>query len=157
MIVGVTGHQNIPRNAIKYIRRGLAQVLSRYAGDLTGVTSLAAGADQLFAQEILNIKGQLHVVIPSKHYEDTFDSKRIRSSFLKLKNYAAHVETLDYPQPSEDAFLEAGRRIVDLSSIMIAVWDGLEARGKGGTADIVAYARESDIDIIIVWPPGMSR
>jgi hypothetical protein len=46
---------------------------------------------------------------------------------------------------------------VDLSDLLIAVWDGKEAKGKGGTADIVRYARERDTEVVVLWPPGGSR
>src|SRR5271165_2228772 len=36
----------------------------------------------------------------------------------------------------EDAYMAAGRRVVDLSDVMIAVWIAKPAKGKGGTADI---------------------
>jgi len=36
----------------------------------------------------------------------------------------------------EDAYMAAGRRVVDLSDVMIAVWNAKPAKGKGGTADI---------------------
>jgi hypothetical protein len=40
---------------------------------------------------------------------------------------------------------------------LVAVWDGQPAAGKGGTADIVDYARRHGIEVRIVWPPGTSR
>jgi hypothetical protein len=36
--------------------------------------------------------------------------------------------------------MEGGKVVVDRAEVLIAVWDGLPARGLGGTADVVAYA-----------------
>jgi hypothetical protein len=38
-----------------------------------------------------------------------------------------------------------------------AVWDGKPARGYGGTADVVAYARRLDIPVLVIWPAGANR
>jgi hypothetical protein len=40
---------------------------------------------------------------------------------------------------------------------LLAVWDGRPARGVGGTADIVEYARLSRVPVDIIWPSGASR
>src|SRR5206468_2655686 len=42
---------------------------------------------------------------------------------------------------SEDAYLAAGHWIVDQSDLVILVWNGYPAAGKGGTADVASYAR----------------
>ena len=71
---------------------------------------------------------------------------------------AAHAVTrLDYAEPSEEAFLAAGTSVVDNCEALIAVWDGKPARGLGGTADIVRYARDSGKAVRIVWPDGIDR
>src|SRR5258708_32929211 len=38
------------------------------------------------------------------------------------------------------AYLAAGKLIVELRDVLVAVWDGQQAAGKGGTAAIVALA-----------------
>jgi hypothetical protein len=121
------------------------------------VSSLAEGADQLFAQAVLELGGRFQAVIPSAHYDTTFNTPTTRAQFSELLGKAYRVETLDFPQPSEDAFLAAGQRVVELSSLLIAVWDGEKARGPGGTADIVQCARESGREVIVVWPEGAIR
>lgn len=35
-----------------------------------------------------------------------------------------------------------------------AVRDGKPARGIGGTADIVSYARQNGIPVAVLWPEG---
>lgn len=157
MRIGITGHQDIPNGALPFVKDGIERTLSRFRSDLTGLSCLAAGADQLFAESILSIGGQLHAIIPCDGYETTFKEKKSLARFRHLLAKAKIVEQLEYRHPSEDAFFDAGRRIVEQSQILVAIWDGQSVKGKGGTADIVSYAREKKIEVVIVWPPGMSR
>ena len=77
--------------------------------------------------------------------------------FRSLLERADTVEKLTYHEPSEDAFLAAGRRVVENSDLFLAVWDGQPAKGKGGTADIVEYARNRGSKVEVIWPSGMKR
>jgi hypothetical protein len=135
----------------------IENIISRSGEQPLGVSSLAAGADQLFAATLLKAGGQLHVVVPCRGYEKTFSEQTNLNYFLDLLQKADTVETLDNPDPSEEAFLQAGHRVVDLSELLIAVWDGKTAKGKGGTADVVDYARERGREIVILWPAGVAR
>ena len=153
---GVTGHQRAPATVWENLRDEL-QRLFRGVRPLTGVSSLAAGADQRFALTLLRSGGLLHVVIPSFDYESSFDNEADLHQFKSLMSRAAEVETLPFGQPSEDAYLAAGRRVVDLCDVLVAVWDGLPAQGKGGTADIASYARSLGKPVTTLWPTGVQR
>lgn len=157
MEVGITGHQSIPENAVRPITSGITQTLSPYGNRLIGLSSLAAGADQLFSEIVLQMGGHLRVIVPCANYEAAFSDEDARIRFRRFLNKATTIETLSYPRPSEEAFLAAGRRIVDLSQLLIAVWDGRKARGKGGTADIVRYARKKKVQVVVIWPIGVKR
>jgi hypothetical protein len=157
MRVGVSGHRNIPAEAISYVRDGLVRAVSDQGSNLVGISCLAAGADQLFASVILEQGGHLHVIIPCRDYETTFSEKADLDSFFLLLDKADHVTNLEYLEPSEDAYLKAGHRVVDNSDLLIAVWDGEPARGKGGTGDIVKYARSRGTKVIVIWPDGVAR
>jgi hypothetical protein len=155
--VGITGHQEIPDVIIPFVRTGIEAILKDLENGWIGVSCLAAGADQLFARAVVQAKGELHVVIPCAGYERTFLQARDLMAFRDLVRSATSVTRLDYQQPSEDAFLDAGRTVVQMSQVLVAVWDGKEARGRGGTADIVAYARDRGLAVKIVWPDMAQR
>jgi len=157
MRIGLTGHQNIPSQALEYVTRGIADVLDRLKDELVGVSSLAAGADQLFASLVLERGGSLQLVIPCRRYEETFPDPEDLTNFRTLLERAVSVETLSFDEPSEEAYLAAGCRVVDLSDVLLAIWDGQPARGKGGTGDIVEYARSRATRLEIVWPKGITR
>lgn len=156
MVVGVSGHQDIPASASGYVRRNLDAHLSSLV-DPIGVCSLAAGGDQLFAEAIIRRGGVLKVVVPCNGYETTFSEKADLDRYERLLEEAGSVVRLDYPQPSEEAYFAAGRRVVDISDELIAIWDGKRARGHGGTADVVDYARSVDKQIMVIWPEGVER
>jgi hypothetical protein len=67
---------------------------------------------------------------------------------LKLCNKISLPRTAD----TEKAFFDAGKYIVDSIDILFAVWDGKEAAGLGGTADIVTYAKSINRTIIHLDP-----
>lgn len=155
-VVGATGHQHVPPEATSHVTSRIQEVVHSYRTGLVGVCSLAAGADQLFARGVLDAGGALHVVVPCEKYEETFQGADL-AAFHDLLQQAEQVETLPHAEPIEEAFYAAGRRVVDLCDVLIAVWDGEPARGRGGTADVVEYARSGGREIVVIWPPGVRR
>lgn len=154
--VGITGHQQIPAEAIPYIRRQIRITLAELPPPLEGFSSLANGADQLFASILIELGGRLHAIIPSENYESTFDDSSL-AQYRKLREEASGIEQLPFKEPDEAAYDDAGRRVVENSDILLAVWDGKPARGRGGTADAVAYARAQHIRVLVIWPAGVDR
>jgi hypothetical protein len=156
--IGCTGHQNLSPATRRAVAAAIADVLASETEDeLTGLSSLAEGADQIFAFAVLAAGGRLHAVVPSEAYECSFASSFARETYTRLLGLAAGSSTLPFEAPDEDAYLAAGRDVADRCEILIAVWDGQEAAGKGGTGDIVSYARGRGIDVRIVWPDGPRR
>jgi predicted Rossmann fold nucleotide-binding protein DprA/Smf involved in DNA uptake len=154
--LGVSGHQALPAAAVRPVIAGLREAVAEAGTEPIGVTSLAAGSDQLFATEILAAGGQLHAVLPCQGYEHMLEEAD-RAPYRRLLEQARVVETLLFEKPSEAAFYAAGRRVVELSERLLAVWDGQPARGLGGTADVVAYARQQGREVWVIWPAGVSR
>lgn len=155
-IIACSGHQDIPSSAEDFVRAGVLAVLQRYEGEVVGTCALAAGADQIFASAVLETGGALHVVIPSARYDETF-AESDRRQYERLLARATNVELLPFEEPSEDAFLAAGLRLVDGADVLVAIWDGRQARGRGGTGDVVDYARSNGTSVVIVWPTGVRR
>jgi hypothetical protein len=146
MRTGVTGHQEIG-TAEEWLRVALISALEIHRVT-SGVTSLAAGADQLFA-ECLRVKNiPFDVIVPCKNYERTFQSARSLSAYNKLLNDAHLITVLDYSEPSEEAFWAAGKAMVTDSNMVFAIWDGEESKGLGGTGDVVKFAVENQIPVV---------
>ena len=154
--LGVTGHQELPLAAAKLLQHRLDQ-FAQVASDFIVVSSLAVGTDSEVATRMLEAGGHLHVVVPSENYEKTFASSAALDKYRSLLARAETVEHLPFPGPTEEAFLEAGYRVVDQCDALLAVWDGEPARGLGGTADIVARARQMGKVVEVLWPTGLQR
>ena len=155
--MGVTGHQAMPDAARTYVMTRFRQLLGELPHPITGLSSLAAGADQLFAEAVLESGATLHAVLPARRYESTFNDAEDRKRYRALLSHAAAVDTLPFEYPSETAFFAAGKRIADRADLLVAVWDGEPARGFGGTADVVRYAEEHGRATQVLWPAGLKR
>jgi len=153
--IGVAGHQDLPDSAIGYITAGVRAILAGFT-DVVGYSSLAAGADQLFATEVLAAGGRLHVVIPADGYAATLRGEAA-DAYHRFLALADNTTRLPFAAPGEAAYEAAGRWVAEHSDLLIAVWDGEPARGVGGTADAVAHARQLEREVRIVWPAGLKR
>jgi hypothetical protein len=155
-VVGFTGHQTLSDRTSELVRSALQHELAQLA-PLRGLTSLAAGSDQIFAQCVLDLGGELSVIVPSKRYEQTFASPEDLANYHRLLSVAASTIELNHGDPSEAAYWDAGKQILEQADVVLAVWDGHPAAGLGGTADVVKYATELVRNVIVVWPTGASR
>ncbi|MET9102782.1 hypothetical protein [Streptomyces antibioticus] len=156
--VGCTGHQALhPATRRNIVRAISAEIAGMEQDQMIGLSCLAEGTDQLFALTMLASGGQLHAIIPSDGYETTFLTERSRETYMALLHIASDVSTLSFTAPSEDAYMSAGQEVVNRCDVLFAVWDGKPAGGKGGTADVVAYARQKGVEVRIIWPPESRR
>lgn len=153
MIIGITGHQHLARaEGWVWVRAQIDSVLSQTSKPLVGVTSLAIGADQLFAERVLYHGGSLHVVVPFEGYEGTFHSASDREAYFRLLSTALHKELLPGCASAQESYMNAGKMVVELSDLVLAVWDCEPAAGPGGTADIVGFAIERGKSLIHLNP-----
>ena len=84
MKVGITGHQII--SDPEWVSAAIRKTLASFQTDVTGFTSLAAGADQLFAKSVLEAGGELTAIIPFEDYEEVFDSSEKKIDYNALLN-----------------------------------------------------------------------
>lgn len=150
--VGITGHQRLDDpQAWDWVESAVCSELDALVSPVIAVSSLAIGADQLFASLVVRRGGQVHTIIPFVGYERTFSPQDV-DSYRGILSKAVSVEILHTPGTEEDAYLAAGKRIVELVDLLIAIWNGQPAKGKGGTGDIVAYAIEKSTRLIHINP-----
>jgi hypothetical protein len=164
--VGVTGHRVIddPEAVGAAVRDLLRQVRERFAeaGDagaagagravsrLEAVSSLAEGADRIVARAVLAETGGALIVplpLPADDYATDFAAPASKAEFEELLGRAARVEVMPVAATRDDAYARAGRWVIEHSDVLLALWDGKAARGRGGTAEIVAYARELGLPV----------
>ncbi|HEU5285297.1 MAG TPA: hypothetical protein VFU20_02160, partial [Sphingomicrobium sp.] len=163
LCVGVTGHRQdalppefLPRlpgfirDALRQLTECAATVRAGaedcFAADPTRllfVSPLAHGADQIAAGVALELGFSLHAVLPFtlNDYRRDLINGGAESRFDDLVGKAASV--LELPGTRDramEAYVMAGRATVAHCDVLVAVWDGLEARGRGGTAEVVQLA-----------------
>jgi len=173
--VGVTGHSDLPRLDEPALRRRVGEVLeivksvvekvgndpgcpySSEAPALRIISGLAAGADQIVASEALEGRHgfTLSAAIPfdeARYRADFDDSPEALTRFEGLLERAEGVVQLhgpgDGPARSAISYEAVGSTILSHSDLLIAVWDGEGARGKGGTAEVVRSAHNQKIPVI---------
>jgi len=152
MKVGITGHQNLGEvETVAWVEKNLKDVVLKYNVH-RGFTSLAIGADQLFAQILRDEDIPYTAILPCREIEKTFHTPAHLENYRRLLKHAAAVETLDFIDPAEIAFFEAGKRVVDLADLVIAVWNGQPAKGLGGTGDAVKYALDQKKRVVHINP-----
>jgi hypothetical protein len=158
--LGVTGHRSIDEDdaaIIEAVRGALSQINERRRSgtaatpvDLTAVSALAEGADRLVARQAILQGAGLEVVLPLPRddYLADFTSAASRAEFCALLGQAAAVTELATGGSRDEAYERVGRTVVDRSDVLLALWDGRAAQGRGGTAEIVAYARQQHVPVL---------
>ena len=142
-VVGFTGHRTIsdPKAVAGCISLALDQLLASSRAPL-GISSIAAGADTLFVSEAAR-RGLPYLLVlpfPAERFQHDFQPGEWLARAPLLQK-AAHVEEISGSASDDEAYMDAGARIVDQADLLVAVWDGSPTSGLGGTADVVEYAR----------------
>ncbi|MEU4424840.1 hypothetical protein AB0F81_29830 [Actinoplanes sp. NPDC024001] len=159
MRVAVSGHRGLTPEIEAYVTDGITRELQRLQAEgheLTGLSCLADGADQLFARAVLNVGGTLEAVIPADEYRDNLPNEA-KSEYDDLLSRAVAVNRCRHRASTSEAHMDASRLMIDEADRLVAVWDGQPARSFGGTADVVDYAQTRGIPVVVIWPAGANR
>ena len=156
-MVGVTGHRWIreTKELISTIDQVIGRIIRTYPGHLPNVLSpLAEGADRILAKRFLDHQGtKLTVIlpIPLDEYVKDFPSEQSEMEFHRLLDHADKVIAMPSLTSRAEGYLAGGRYIIDHCDLLVAIWDGKVAHGRGGTGEIVHLARERGLPL--VWIP----
>lgn len=158
--IGVSGHRVLAD--LDRLGDGIDEVVRRleraYPADWTVVSALAEGADRLVAHRLLaRPDARLVAVFPLEpgDYEQDFATNASVEEFRALLSRAAEV-VLVPPQQSRDAAYErAGLMVLERSDVLVTIWDGMYAQGRGGTGGLVAEARRQAMPI--AWVHAANR
>lgn len=147
--VGVTGHRALEERVERWVAQQLDGLFSYLPGLPSSdsrhgaVSSLAIGADQLFAEAALRHGIRLEVVLPFTSFVQDFAEGSERDSYERLLSAAASTTRLPWDERSNGAYLAGGLWVVDHCDLLIAIWNGEKATGIGGTGDVVDYSRDA--------------
>ena len=156
--IGITGHSNLSADSVPLVRKALAEVLAPYSdGDLVGLSCLARGADQIFAEVVLEAGGRLEVVLPSVDYREAKVKPYNLEQFDGLLMRSTLVRYMPHRTADREAYEDANEAILGGIDRLAAVWDGRPSGGKGGTGDAVEAARGRGVPVDVVWPDGAQR
>lgn len=158
IFIGATGHRVIAYSDA--LIAGINRVFDRILHDApqeswTMISSLAEGADRLVVKQALIRQPSTRLIVPLplpvEDYLLDFPTPESRREFLEYLQKAAQV--IDAPQGTTrpDAYKLAGHYVLQHSQVLIALWDGKEAQGVGGTAEIVFLARRMKLPLAWVY------
>jgi hypothetical protein len=142
-LVGFSGHRQVedPAAVGEAISKALASLRTQAPGEWLGLASVAEGGDQIFIREVRSLGMSWHAILPLPRAEFSKDFSPPEWEAVEgILAGAEHVRVITENGTREDAYLDCGMATVDGSDLLLAVWDREPARGKGGTADVVAYA-----------------
>ena len=133
-----------------------------FAPKLRFVSPIADGADQIAAEVALDLGWDLQAILPFERsaYRASLANEGARERFDHLMERAdCLLELPGDPDQSLDAYVMTGRATVAHCDVLIAIWDGLPPRGRGGTGEVVqlALTRGTAIVHVPLSPGGDTR
>lgn len=145
-ILAITGHQRRAGIDWIWVENALRHEMELQARSATQLWScLATGADTIAAEAALAQGIGLGALIPHRGYELGYDWED-RQRYDRLVDAAEIVDRIAV-EKSATVHLDAGRKLVERADVLLAVWDGKPAGGPGGTADVIAYAKDRRMDV----------
>lgn len=145
-------------------------------GTYVGFASAASGGDILFLEALLDLGGELNIVLPYNREQFVADAVQDQPSeqatedwlarFNRVLSHAREVIIASDHKPKDDAisYEYSNRLLHGLASmraqqlqttlVPLAVWDGQPGDGHGGTAHTVSYWRQwnDHVDIVDLEP-----
>ena len=167
--VGITGHRDLadPGPAEADVNDCLRAIRDAFAAPATEVTftvlsALAEGADRLVVHRAFDVFGDaaaLHAVLPlgPEDYRTDFASSDSEREFDALLEKAADHHEIQGTDDRDEAYERAGRYIVDQSDVLIALWNGDHGGGRGGTGQVVEYAEEHHVPLLVIPTARLSE
>lgn len=154
--IAVSGHRGLPPVVERQVDVALRAALAELGGPVVGLSCIADGADAVFARAVLDGRGELEVVIPAEQYRQGLPPE-YRPVYDALLSAAVRTHEAGFVESTGDAHQAASELMLEHADELWAVWDGLPARGYGGTADVVAAAHKRGLRVRVFWPEGATR
>ena len=152
-VVGFTGHRRLadPVAAERVLHQVLDELRAQSGVEWLALSSVAEGADMLFARTALKLGIGWEAVLPLPPAEFRADfSPDVWWRVEALLAEAEHARVIGERSHRDDAYLDCGMETVNHCDLLLTFWNGEPSRGRGGTADIVAYARNLGRPLIII-------
>ena len=150
--VALSGHCDLPdeakaRKAIRAELQALNDQAAKLGTRLIAISSIARGADLVFAEECLEAGLLWKCLLPfqTDEFRKTGFSadEWIRAEKCIARAYRVEVVTVGIPVSDtarEAAFRECGHRMIESSDVVMLVLDGRSNNEAGGTSEMAEYA-----------------
>lgn len=158
-VVGFSGHRQVADAAAvaRVIRAELEALRRGSTQEWIALSSVAHGGDQIFVEQARALGLSWHAILPLPAPEFAKDFAAAEwAGVEQMLAQAEHVHVVTENGTREDAYLDCGIETVNGADVLIALWDGEPARGKGGTADVVAYARAHGKPTLVIDPRSLA-
>lgn len=168
--VGATGHRlnklapgdaarlrSDLRGILRELRMGVGRKRPKLDPAIQVISALAEGADRLVAHAALEAGVGLVVPLPFRRaeYAEDFHTAPSRQEYYALLAQAHQIVELGGRRETDAdraaAYAAAGSWIAMESDLLLALWDGREADGAGGTAEVVAESQR--LGRPVLWLP----
>ena len=169
--IGITGHRSLADDPdlAEAVGGSIGRVLDGISADadrlsaqgadgrpttLRMVTMLAEGADIIGASEAMRRSMPVAAILPGSvgAYRSTFERQHWLERFNATISSAESVTELPYEVIGAVDYERANRLILSQSDLLLAVWDGKPARGRGGTGAVVQEALDRKIPVVVIDP-----
>ncbi len=172
-LVGVTGHRRIAD--VERVAAEVGAILTRLRREdpsrrLAALSPLAEGADRLVARAVLESGPDAGLCVPLPLELDDYRTDCASSSSTdELADLLVRADRLIFPEgldaigradergagptsgdARDEAYERSGRYVLEHASVLLALWDGRPARGRGGTGQIVEEARRRGTPVEVV-------
>jgi len=150
LVVASTGHRDFPAQDRQHLEMSVNDVLDQLNNQSPHspkwlINGLAEGADRLVARCALALGWELHAIIPVSFeaFENTMSSESAREEFRDLLSKCSSVTVIELSSNEPDQmFVDVANTLCTQGQWLIALWDGKDALGPGGTGAVVKKFRE---------------
>ncbi len=169
--IGITGHRlkAIPEDMLEPLGRKLDEVFGLLRAGVTALeerrsafydrspavlrlhTPLASGADQMAATSAQAHDYEIRALLPfgSHEYGRDFAEGMEARQYRDLLKESDEIFCLPGSRErEEDAYLTVGKAVIAAADVIVAVWDGGEGNGPGGTAHVVDLSLRAGVPVI---------
>lgn len=139
------------RDATLRVQQSEVCFCSKTPAELRLHTPLASGADQVAAKSARSSGYRIRALLPfsAEDYRHDFGIGEELDEFELALGAADEVIALPGRRSApEEAYVLVGKKMIEEADVIVAIWDGLEGRGPGGTAHVVELARQSAVPVI---------
>jgi hypothetical protein len=166
--ISITGHRVLSAAQQEHLRPVLSRAIENVIytlsqegeAQLVALSPLAEGADTLFAEAAMACGLPLRVILPfeREYYMRDFSGEDANAHFDNIYDHVPLAEDTvlgKYGGDQDDInqlYLNIGMKVVDECDYLVAIWNEKPGNGKGGTADVVAYAKEQKKNILLINP-----